>query len=302
MKRHLWPILLIAGAAMLGWASAGRFVPLYARPCEADSEAIQVVLRECGIPHRARPLRVLESQVHRARLELARQGLPRVPWGQYRAESLSRHLEEDLARTLESLSRVADAEVSTGSGRRAPIVWLRVPRNSVDPRALDSAAQVVGFATDCRPDQVHLLSPDGVDLRYTRQEVDARARVEELLDTILGTGATRVQVRIDTRVDARVELRDGLPQDTLRNVRLLVEACLGLDAARGDTLTIRPAPGDAAELADIGFVLAQAAPDPWAAHWQAFWSTLCLGVALAALQLTKDIARPVREDCRERRA
>ncbi len=131
--------LLLAGAAWWAMQSPNQ-TPVYAGLAEGDKAAVADALQAAGIPYSidrdSGNIDVAEDDVHKARMMLAGQGLPKaapggdavlssLPMGASRAlegETLRGAREADLARTIEAIDSVKSARIHLATPEPSPFV------------------------------------------------------------------------------------------------------------------------------------------------------------------------------------
>lgn len=215
--------LLIAGAASIAvvaalmlWASAPQYRVLYSNLSEADGGSIIAELDSRSIPYRfsqgGQALMVPGDQVHKLRLQLAEQGLPKggnvglelmedqaFGISQF-AEQINyqRGLEGELARSMESLGPVAEARVHLALAKDSVFVRRREPAkasvvltlepgrvlgkgqvNAVAHMVSSSVPDLAAEAVTVLDQNGRLLSrPDGGSLGLDGTQLDYVAEVE----------------------------------------------------------------------------------------------------------------------------
>ncbi|MFN6953180.1 MAG: flagellar basal-body MS-ring/collar protein FliF [Acetobacteraceae bacterium] len=242
----LWLVLRAGQPAM---------APLYSDLEARDAAAIVAVLERARIPHRlgagGAQVLVAESEVPRARLLLARDGLPSgggVGWEIFdRSESLTttpfqqdinriRALEGELARTIRGLSGVRTARVHLVLPRREPfqrerpeaqasVVLSMVGSQRLDREAVQSVLHLVATA-------VPGLRPQNISIVDSRGELLARGG--QPTGTGAAAAATGEELRRahEARISRAVE---EMLERTLGPGRVRAEAAVEMDFDRVQT-------------------------------------------------------------------
>ncbi|OBX35405.1 flagellar M-ring protein [Halomonas elongata] len=244
--------LLIAGAAsiaviaaLLLWASAPQYRVLYSNLSEADGGSIIAELDSRSIPYRfsqgGQALMVPGDQVHKLRLQLAEQGLPKggnvglelmedqaFGISQF-AEQINyqRGLEGELARSMESLGPVAEARVHLALAKDSVFVRRREPAkasvvltlepgrvlgkgqvNAVAHMVSSSVPDLAAEAVTVLDQNGRLLSrPDGGSLGLDGTQLDYVAEVErayrQRIEAILTPilGRGKVRAQVTAQLD-----------------------------------------------------------------------------------------------------
>ena len=260
VKRAL-PALGLAGVGVLAVSAWWMFqspaqTPLFSGLAEADKAAVAEALTASGIPYaidrQTGVLTVGDEQVHKARMLLAGQGLPKaapggesvlaaLPMGTSRAvegETLRSARSADLARTIEAIDAVKSARVHLAISE--PSVFVRdnvAPQASVmltlqSGRALSEAqvrairhlvaASVPGLA----PDQVSVIDQSGALLSQQDSNGDNRAfqlrvQIEDryrqaiiaLLGPMFGRENFTTEVHADVDFTESQSTRETYPKD-----------------------------------------------------------------------------------------
>ncbi|MES3676318.1 flagellar basal-body MS-ring/collar protein FliF [Halomonas elongata] len=244
--------LLIAGAASIAvvaalmlWASAPQYRVLYSNLSEADGGSIIAELDSRSIPYRfsqgGQALMVPGDQVHKLRLQLAEQGLPKggnvglelmedqaFGISQF-AEQINyqRGLEGELARSMESLGPVAEARVHLALAKDSVFVRRREPAkasvvltlepgrvlgkgqvNAVAHMVSSSVPDLAAEAVTVVDQNGRLLSrPDGGSLGLDGTQLDYVAEVErayrQRIEAILTPilGRGKVRAQVTAQLD-----------------------------------------------------------------------------------------------------
>jgi flagellar M-ring protein FliF len=264
--RALGPLRLGAiagvGLGVLGFllwlamrAGQPAMAPLYSDLEARDAAAIVAALERARIPHRlaagGAQVLVAESEVPRARLLLARDGLPSgggVGWEIFdRSESLTttpfqqdvnriRALEGELARTIRGLSGVRTARVHLVLPRREPfqrerpeaqasVVLTMVGSQRLDREAVQSVLHLVATA-------VPGLRPQNISIVDSRGELLARGGQP----TGAGTAATATGEELRRAHEARISRAvEEMLERTLGPGRVRAEAAVEMDFDRVQT-------------------------------------------------------------------
>ncbi|WP_275287414.1 flagellar basal-body MS-ring/collar protein FliF [Halomonas elongata] len=244
--------LLIAGAAsiaviaaLLLWASAPQYRVLYSNLSEADGGSIIGELDSRGIPYRfsqgGQALMVPGEQVHKLRLQLAEQGLPKggnvgLELMENQAFGISqfaeqvnyqRGLEGELARSMESLGPVAGARVHLALAKdsvfvrrrepaKASVVLTLEPGRALGEGQVNAIAHMVSSSVPDLPTEAVtvvdqdgrlLSSPDGGSTGLDGTQLDYVAEVErnyrQRIESILTPilGRDNVRAQVTAQLD-----------------------------------------------------------------------------------------------------
>jgi len=264
--RALGPLRLgaIAGVGVLVFgfliwmivrAGQPAMAPLYSELETRDAAAIVAALERARIPHRLEAsgsrVMVAEAEVSRARLLLARDGLPSgggVGWEIFdRGESLTttpfqqdvnrlRALEGELARTIRGLSGVRSARVHLALPRREPfqrdrpdaqasIVLTMVGAQRLDREAVQAVIHLVATA-------VPGLRPQNISIVDSRGELLARGGQA----TASGAAALATGEELRRAHEARLSRAvEEMLERTLGPGRVRAEAAVEMDFERVQT-------------------------------------------------------------------
>lgn len=247
--------LLMAGAAWWAMQSPNQ-TPLYAGLADGDKAAVADALQAAGIPYSidrdTGSIDVGEDDVHKARMMLAGQGLPKaapggdtvlstLPMGASRAlegETLRGAREADLARTIEAIDTVKSARIHLATPEPSPFVRDdSAPAASVmltleGGRSLSNAQVsaikhlVASSVPGLSPADVSvvdqtgaLLSQDdgGIDDKNFQLQLKVeeryRAAVTALLAPMLGVGNFSTEVHADVDFSESQSTRESYPKD-----------------------------------------------------------------------------------------
>jgi flagellar M-ring protein FliF len=247
--------LLMAGAAWWAMQSPNQ-TPVYAGLAEGDKAAVADALQTAGIPYTidrdTGNIAVGEDDVHKARMMLAGQGLPKaapggdavlssLPMGASRAlegETLRGAREADLARTIEAIDSVKSARIHLATPEPSPFVRDEsAPAASVmltmeSGRSLSNAQVsaikhlVASSVPGLSPADVSvvdqtgaLLSQDdgGVDDKNFQLQLKVeeryRAAVKALLAPMLGAENFSTEVHADVDFSESQSTRESYPKD-----------------------------------------------------------------------------------------
>lgn len=247
--------LLLAGAAWWALQTPSQ-ATVFAGLAEADKAAVADALQSAGIAYEidrnTGSLTVAEDDVHRARMMLAGQGLPKaapggdamlsaIPMGASRAvegETLRGAREADLARTIEAIDSVRSARVHLATPEPSPFV-----RDDSQPaasimltmetgRTLDEAQVraikflVASSVPGMTPGQVSVVDQSGAllsqedgtsdDKNFQLQlkvEERYRAAVTALLAPMVGAGNFSTEVHADVDFAESQSTRESYPKD-----------------------------------------------------------------------------------------
>ncbi|MFO1239588.1 MAG: flagellar basal-body MS-ring/collar protein FliF [Sphingomonadaceae bacterium] len=247
--------LLMAGAAWWAMQSPNQ-TPVYAGLADGDKAAVADALQTAGIPYTidrdTGNISVGEDEVHKARMMLAGQGLPKaapggdavlssLPMGASRAlegETLRGAREADLARTIEAIDSVKSARIHLATPEPSPFVRDdSAPAASVmltmeSGRSLSNAQVsaikhlVASSVPGLSPADVSvvdqtgaLLSQDdgGVDDKNFQLQLKVeeryRAAVTALLAPMLGAENFSTEVHADVDFSESQSTRESYPKD-----------------------------------------------------------------------------------------
>jgi flagellar M-ring protein FliF len=248
-------ILLTAGAAWWLLQSPAQ-LPVFSGLNDGDKAAVSEALQGAGIAHeidrQTGAVTVAEDEVHKARITLAGQGLPKaapagdallekLPLGASRAledEKLRGAREADLARTIEAIQSVKSARVMLARPEASPFVRdassaaASVMLTMENGRALDSAqvlairhlvaSSVPGLApasVSVVDQNGSLLSDDsisGEDKNFQLQvktEQRLRDAVIALLTPVVGAGNFSTEVHAELDLSESQSTRETFPKD-----------------------------------------------------------------------------------------
>jgi flagellar M-ring protein FliF len=248
-------ILLMAGAAWWMLQSPAQ-MPVYAGLNDGDKAAVSEALQGAGIAHdidrQTGAVTVAEDEVHKARILLAGQGLPKaapagdalldkLPLGASRAledDKLRGAREADLARTIEAIQAVKSARVMLARPQASPFIRDASPAAASvmltmeNGRALDSAqvlairhlvaSSVPGLApasVSVVDQNGSLLSDDSVsgeDKNFQLQlktEQRLRDAVISLLTPVVGAGNFSTEVHAELDLSESQSTRETFPKD-----------------------------------------------------------------------------------------
>jgi len=247
--------LLMAGAAWWAMQSPNQ-TPLYAGLADGDKAAVADALQSAGIPFSidrdTGNIDVGEDDVHKARMMLAGQGLPKaapggdailstLPMGASRAlegETLRGAREADLARTIEAIDSVKSARIHLATPEPSPFVRDdSAPAASVmltmeGGRSLSNAQVsaikhlVASSVPGLSPADVSVVDQSGAllsqddggtdDKNFQLQlkvEERYRAAVTALLAPMLGAGNFSTEVHADVDFSESQSTRESYPKD-----------------------------------------------------------------------------------------
>ena len=247
--------LLLAGAAWWALQTPSQ-ATVFAGLAEADKAAVADALQSAGIAYEidrnTGSLTVAEDDVHRARMMLAGQGLPKaapggdamlsaIPMGASRAvegETLRGAREADLARTIEAIDAVRSARVHLATPEPSPFVRDdSAPAASImltmeAGRTLDEAQVraikhlVASSVPGMTPAQVSVVDQSGAllsqddgtsdDKNFQLQlkvEERYRAAVTALLAPMVGAGNFSTEVHADVDFAESQSTRESYPKD-----------------------------------------------------------------------------------------
>ncbi len=246
------------GIAAIAWWSlqSPNQRPLFEGLSEADKSAMADALQTAGIPYAidrdTGSVTVGEDDVHKAKMMLAGQGLPKaapsgdaliasLPMGSSRAvegETLRGAREADLARTIEAIETVKSARVHLATPE--PSVFVRdiaVPAASVmltlqTGRSLSQAQVraithlVASSVPSLSPDQVSIIDQSGALLSQsdggaddaafqlqTQMETRYRQAINSLLIPIVGQGNFSAELHVDVDQSESQSTRESFPKD-----------------------------------------------------------------------------------------
>lgn len=247
--------LSLAGAAWWGLQASPQR-PLFTELGDGDKSAVADALQSGGIPYKINSdtgsITVGEDDVHRARILLAGQGLPKaapsgstmmaaLPMGSSRAvegEALRGARESDLARTIEAVDAVKTARVHLATPE--PSVFVReavLPAASVmltlqAGRTLSDAQVraikhlVAASVPSMAPDQVTVIDQAGTllsqpgangenDAFQLQMQMEERYRqsVIALLTPVAGVGNFSTEVHVDVDQSESQSTRESYPKD-----------------------------------------------------------------------------------------
>jgi flagellar M-ring protein FliF len=244
-------------AAMAWWAlQSPTQMPLFQGLTDADKSAVADALDTSGIAYtidrNTGSIQVGEDEVHKARMVLAGQGLPKaapagdallaaLPMGSSRAvegETLRGAREADLARTIEAIDAVKTARIHLATPE--PSVFVRdnsAPAASVmltlqQGRTLSDAQVrailhlVASSVTGLTPEQVSIVDQTGAllsqeDANGDNRNFQLQMQMEEryrqalvaLLGPIVGQGNFTVEVHADVEQSESQSTRETYPKD-----------------------------------------------------------------------------------------
>ena len=246
------------GVAAMAWSllSAPAQAPLYQGLAESDKASVADALGTSGIAYEmdasSGSITVAEDEVHKARMILAGQGLPKaapsgdallssLPMGSSRAvegETLRGAREADLARTIEAIDPVKKARIHLATAE--PSVFVRdqvAPAASVmltlqQGRTLSGAQVrairhlVASSVPGMNPDQVSIVDQSGELLSRTegnaddrnfelQQQMENRYRqsLASLLGPMIGNENFTVEVHADVDSTESQSTRETYPKD-----------------------------------------------------------------------------------------
>lgn len=251
--------LLIAGAAaiaviaaLLLWASAPQYRVLYSNLSEADGGSIIGELDSRGIPYRfsqgGQALMVPGEQVHKLRLQLAEQGLPKggnvgLELMENQAFGISqfaeqvnyqRGLEGELARSMESLGPVAGARVHLALAKdsvfvrrrepaKASVVLTLEPGRALGEGQVNAIAHMVSSSVPDLPTEAVtvvdqdgrlLSSPDGGSTGLDGTQLDYVAEVERTYRQRIEAILTPILGRDNVRAQVTAQLDFSRREET----------------------------------------------------------------------------------------
>lgn len=253
----------IAGAAALSLAAAAWWTlqtppqrPLFSELGDGDKSAVADALQSGGIAFQidrdTGAITVGEDDVHRARILLAGQGLPKaapsgstmmasLPMGSSRAvegEALRGARESDLARTIEAVDAVKIARVHLATPEPSVFVrdatlpaasvmlTLRPGRTLSDPQVRAIKHLVAASVPSMAPEQVTIIDQAGTLLSQPGARADNGAfqlqvQMEErfrqaviaLLTPVTGPGSFSTEVHVDVDQSESQSTRESYPKD-----------------------------------------------------------------------------------------
>ena len=252
-------ILLIAGAAsiaviaaLLLWASAPQYRVLYSNLSEADGGSIIAELDSRSIPYRfsqgGQALMVPGNQVHKLRLQLAEQGLPKggnvgLELMENQAFGISqfaeqinyqRGLEGELARSMESLGPVAGARIHLALAKdsvfvrrrepaKASVVLTLEPGRALGEGQVNAIAHMVSSSVPDLPTEAVtvvdqdgrlLSSPDGGSTGLDGTQLDYVAEVERTYRQRIEAILTPILGRDNVRAQVTAQLDFSRREET----------------------------------------------------------------------------------------
>jgi flagellar M-ring protein FliF len=247
--------ILLVGTAWWTFQSPSQ-LPVYAGLSDADKATVTDALRTAGIPFALDPqtgvVTVGEDDVHKARIMLAGQGLPKaapagdalldaLPLGASRAlegDTLRSAREADLARTIERIQAVKSARVMLAQAEASPFLRDDVPAAASilltleTGRSLDAAQVkairflVASAIPGLTPAQVSVVDQSGTLLSddsetpddknfklQLRVEDRLRKAVSALLLPVLGAANFSAEVHADVDFTESQSTRETFPKD-----------------------------------------------------------------------------------------
>jgi flagellar M-ring protein FliF len=259
--RRALPALAAGGGLLLtigAWwvLQSPTQLPVYAGLSDGDKAAVSEALQSGGVAFAVDSasgnITVAEGDVHKARILLAGQGLPKaapagealignLPLGASRAledQTLQGAREADLARTIEAIQSVKSARVMLAQGKDSPFIRDEAPAAASvmltleNGRALDAAQVksirflVASSVPGLSPAQVSVVDQSGALLSDTSQTGDdknfdlqlrneerLRKAVVSLLTPILGQGNFSTEVHADVDFTESQSTRESFPKD-----------------------------------------------------------------------------------------
>jgi flagellar basal-body M-ring protein/flagellar hook-basal body protein (fliF) len=226
--------ILIAGVAVGAWLTRPQYVPLYSGLAGADASALVEQLEAADVPYEladgGTTIMVPQQDVAAQRIAAAAAGLPGSESGGYalldsmgvtasefqQSVTYKRALEGELARTLKALNGVSAASVQLAIPEQSVFVEEQAPTTAsvfLETRAgrslsVDQILSVQHLVSSAVPglaaEDVAVVDADGTLLSASTQatpdqaasdyEKDVQARVQAMLDRIVGTGHATVAV------------------------------------------------------------------------------------------------------------
>lgn len=245
----------IAAAAWLSFQTPAQ-LPLFQGLAEADKAAVADALQSAGVDYRldaaTGSITVGESDVHKARMMLASQGLPKaapsgdavisgLPMGSSRAvedQTLKGAREADLARTIEAIDAVKSARIHLAVAQ--PSVFVRDDTKSAasvmltlqQGRSLSSAQVdaiqhlIASSVPGLSPEQVSVVDQSGellsqLDQTAENDNFQHQLRVEEryrqavaaLLEPMVGSGNFSTEVHAEMDFTESQSTKESYPDD-----------------------------------------------------------------------------------------
>jgi flagellar M-ring protein FliF len=250
--------LLLAGAAWWALQSPAQ-LPVYSGLSDGDKSAVSDALQSAGIAHeidqQSGAVTVAEDEVHKARILLAGQGLPKAaPAGDALLEKLplgaSRALEDDklrgareadLARTIEAIQAVKSARVMLARPEASPFLRDASPaaasvmmtmenvRDMDNAQVLAIRHLVASSVPGLTPSAVSVVDQNGSLLSdqslsgedknfqlQLRTEERLRNAIISLLTPIVGAGNFSSEVHAELDFSESQSTRETFPQDDSR--------------------------------------------------------------------------------------
>ncbi|MEK6638623.1 MAG: flagellar basal-body MS-ring/collar protein FliF [Pseudomonadota bacterium] len=247
----------VAIAASAWWAmQSPAQMPLFQGLTDADKSAVADALQTSGIAYSidrdTGSIQVSEYEVHKARMVLAGQGLPKaapagdaliaaLPMGSSRAvegETLRGAREADLARTIEAIDAVKTARIhlatpepsvfvrDTSAPAASVMLTLQQGRTLTDAQVRAIRHLVASSVTGLTPEQVSIVDQTGAllsqdDPNAQNRNFALQMQMEEryrqalvaLLGPIVGPGNFSVEVHADIEQAESQSTRETYPKD-----------------------------------------------------------------------------------------
>jgi flagellar M-ring protein FliF len=242
--------LLLGGFFFLRWTTAPTYAPLFSNLASTDASAIVDELNAAGVAYELADgggtIMVPNGQVYDLRLSMSGKGLPAgndtgyalldeqgITTSEFQQQvTYQRALQDELARTLESLEGVNTAVVhvalpeeevfaSDEAEPTASVLLDLAAGTSLDSGQVQAVTNLVSSSIEgMDPEQVTVADATGAVLAAPGQGVtsaagDARSQMEQdyearlasnaqvILDRVLGPGQSQVSVRADLDLDQR---------------------------------------------------------------------------------------------------
>jgi flagellar M-ring protein FliF len=250
-------VLAITVAALAWWSlQLPSQRPLYEGLGEADKAAVADALQTSGVAYQVDRdtggITVGEDDVHKARMMLASQGLPKaapggdamiaaLPMGSSRAvegETLRGAREADLARTIEAIDAVKTARVhlatpepsvfvrDTVAPAASIMLTLQTGRTLSDAQVRAIRHLVAASVTSLAPDQVSVIDQSGALLSQSdgggddagfqlqlQMENRYRQAINALLGPMVGQGNFTAELHVDVDQSESQSTRESYPKD-----------------------------------------------------------------------------------------
>ena len=254
-------------------SKASQYVALYdTKLTESDFKAIGDKLTQLGIDYKTEgsgTILISPAQKNSAKMQLTQYGLPR------RALSLSvpdntftpltpaaleqkhiQQLEIEIAESIRQLEGIMDAFVKIAvpktdyfaqdkKSATALILLKTQPGISLTNTQVKSIAAFISSSVDgLKPENVQIVVHKGFNFRKVAYEKELEQKVQRMLDAIVGIGKSKVVIKTSLdhqRLTVNV-LVDNFKPDITKAIKNLVKDALGIDEARGDSITVASMP------------------------------------------------------------